>query len=152
MRVVAEQHAVGRRERQRVAGAFFPAQMLGPRHQLLALHRGELREGAIGRLVAPNPLAVREHRVPAIAVLIIAVILIAMDHHLIADLPARDLVAHRPDNTRRVGPGNVVRRAMHVKRAQRHTKTRPDAVVIHTGCHHQHDNLMAVRLFDVDNL
>jgi hypothetical protein len=48
MRVVAEQHPVGGGQRQRVAGAFFPGQVLGPRHELLRLHAGELAKEPSG--------------------------------------------------------------------------------------------------------
>ena len=54
---MAEQHAIGGRQRQRVAGALLPGQVLGPRHQLARLHAAELREGAVRRLVAPDALA-----------------------------------------------------------------------------------------------
>jgi hypothetical protein len=102
MRVVAEQHPVGGGQRQRVAGAFFPGQVLGPRHQLLRLHAGELGERAVRRLVAPDPLGGREHRVAAVALLVVAVVLVAVDHDLVADLPVLDLVAHGPDD-----PGGI---------------------------------------------
>ena len=56
MRAVAEQHAVGGGERQRVAAALLPGQVLRPRHELAVLHAAELGEGAVRRLVAPDAL------------------------------------------------------------------------------------------------
>src|SRR5262249_32678558 len=54
MRPVPEQHAIGGSERQRVAGGFFPGEMLRPLEQLTVLHAAELRERAVWRLVAPD--------------------------------------------------------------------------------------------------
>ena len=51
----------------------------------------------------------REHRVAAVALLVVAVVLVAVDHDLVADLPALDLGADRPDDAGRVGAGDVVR-------------------------------------------
>ena len=108
MRLVAEQHAIGGGERQRVAGALLPGQMLGPRHQLAVLHAAELGEGAVRRLVAPDALRRREHRIAAVALLVVAVVLVAMDDDLVADLPALHLGADRPDDARGVRAGDVV--------------------------------------------
>src|SRR4051812_17311129 len=83
MRRMAEQHAVGGGEGERVAGGFFPGQMRGLRHELARLHAAELRERAVRRLVTPDALRGREQRVAAIAVLVVAVILIAMDDDLV---------------------------------------------------------------------
>src|SRR3546814_7166152 len=63
------------------------------------LHTGELGEGAVGRLVAPDALRRREHRVAAVALLVVAVVLIAVDHDLVADLPALHLGADGPDRS-----------------------------------------------------
>ena len=108
VRRMAEQHAVGGRERQRVAGRLFPGEVLGPRHQLARLHAAELREGAVRRLVAPDALRRREHRIAAVALLVVAVVLIAVDDDLVADLPALHLGADRPDDAGRVGAGDVI--------------------------------------------
>src|SRR6266851_3111107 len=86
-RAMAEQHAVGGGERQHVAAALLPGEVQRPLHELPALHARELREGAVGRLVAPDALARREHGVAAIALLVVAVILVAVDDDLVADLP-----------------------------------------------------------------
>ena len=95
MRRMAEQHAIGGRERQRVAGRLFPGEMLRLRHQLARLHAAELRERAVRRLVAPDALRGREQRIAAVAVLVVAVVLIAVDDDFVADLPALHL-ARRP--------------------------------------------------------
>ena len=118
--------------------------MLGAGHQLLRLNTGELCKGAIGRLIAPDSLRGREHRIAAIAFLIITIVLVAMDHDLIADFPCFDLVADRPNNARGIGTCDMIRRTMSVKRADRLAKARPYAVVIHASRHHENQNLMAV--------
>jgi hypothetical protein len=42
-----------------------------------------------GRLVAPDPLGIGEiHRVAAVAILVVAVVLVTVDDDLIADFPA----------------------------------------------------------------
>ncbi len=149
---MAEQHPVGGGQRQRVAGAFLPGQMLGTRHQLLRLHVGELRKGSVRRLVAPDSLGRREHRVAAVALLVVAVVLVAVDHHLVADLPALHLVAHRPDDARGVRPGDVVFGLVDVEGADRDAQPGPDAVVIDAGRHHQDQHLVAVEFRRVHHL
>src|SRR6188768_1320805 len=56
MRRMAEQHAIGGGEGERVAGRLFPGEMRGLGHQLARLHATELTERAIRRLVAPDAL------------------------------------------------------------------------------------------------
>ena len=149
---MAEQHAIGRGQRQRVAGAFFPGQVFGARHQLLRLHPGKLREGSVGRLIAPDALGRRKHRVAAVALFVVAIVLVAVDHHLVADLPAVHLVSHRPDDPGSIRPGYVEGLLVAVKRADRLAKGCPNAVVIDARRHHQHQHLMAVDLPGVDHL
>src|SRR3981081_2954222 len=119
VRRMAEQHAVGGRERQRVAGRFFPGEMLGLGHQLPRLHPAILREGAVGRLVAPDALRGREHRITPIAVLVVAVVLIAVDDHLVADFPAPYLGADRPYDAVGVRARDVERILVYVERRDR---------------------------------
>src|SRR4051812_1892285 len=102
--------------------------MLRARHQLAVLHAAELRERAVRRLVAPDALRRREHRVAAVALLVVAVVLIAMNDNLVAALPALDLRADRPDDTRRVRAGDVIGRLVHVERRDRLAEPGPDAV------------------------
>jgi hypothetical protein len=149
---VAEQHPVGGGEGQRVAGAFLPTQVLRSAHQLLGLDARELGEAAIRRLVAPDPLAGREHRVAAIALLIVAVVLVAVDHHFVADFPALHLVADRPDDARRVGAGDVERGLVNVEGRDRRTERRPDAVVVDSGGHDEDEHLVAVDGRRLDHL
>ena len=130
MRLVAEQHAIGGGERQRVGGALLPAQMLRARHQLAVLHPAELGERAVRRLVAPDALRGGEHRVAAVAFLVVAVVLVAMDDDLVADLPALDLRADRPDDARGVRAGDVIGLLVDVEHRDRLAERRPDAVVV----------------------
>src|SRR5882672_355805 len=99
-------------------------------HQLARLHAAELRKRAVRRLVAPDALRRRKQRIAAIAVLIVAVVLIAMDDDLVADLPTLDLVADRPDHAGRVGTGDVIGLLVHVEGRDRLPEAGPDAVVI----------------------
>ena len=141
---MAEQHAVGGRQRQHVAAALLPGEMARARHQLARLDAAELGERAVGRLVAPDPLRGRVHRVAAVALLVLAVVLVAVDHHLVADLPAVDLGADRPDDARGVRAGDVVVGLVHVEHRDRLAERRPDAVVVDAGGHHQDQDLVAV--------
>ncbi len=147
-----EQHAVGGGQGQRVAAALLPGQVLRPRHQLLRLHAGELGEGAVRRLVAPDALGRRVHRVAAIALLVVAIVLVAVDHDLVAHLPALDLGADRPDDARGVGARDVVVRLVHVEHRDRHAERGPDAVVVDAGRHHHDQHVVAVELRHVDHL
>src|SRR4029450_9305143 len=94
--------------RQRIAGGFLPGEMRRLLHQLARLHAAKLRERAVRRLVAPDALRRREQRVAAIAVLVVAVVLIAVDDDLVADLPALHLAPDRPDEAGRVGARDVI--------------------------------------------
>ena len=146
MRAMAEQHAVGGGERQRVAGAFFPGQVLRPRHELLRLHAGELREGAVRRLIAPDALRGREHRVAAIAFLVVAIVLVAVDDDFVADLPARHLGADCPDDAGRVGACDVIGAFMRAENGNGLAERGPDAVVVHARGHHEDEHFVAVDL------
>ena len=152
VRLVPEQHPVGGGQRQGVAGGLFPGQVLGAGHQLLGLDAGELREGAVGRLVAPDALGRRIHRVAPVAFLVVAVVLVAVDDDLVADLPVADLVAHLPDDPRGVRARDVVRLLVDVEHADRHAEPGPDAVVVDARRHHQDQHLVAVDLPGVHDL
>ena len=132
---MAEQHAVGGGERERVAARLLPRQMLGLRHQLPRLHAAELRERAVRRLVTPDSLRGRQQRIAAVAVLVVAVVLIAVDDHLVADLPAPHLGADRPDHAGGVGARDVERMLVAVERRDRNAEPGPDAVVVDAGRH-----------------
>ncbi len=125
VRRMAEQHAIGGGERQRVAARLFPRQMLGLGHQLARLHAAELRERAVRRLVAPDALRRRQQRIAAVAILVVAVVLIAVDDDLVADLPAPHLRADRPDHAGGVRAGDVERILVAVERRDRNARARP---------------------------
>src|SRR6185436_5819313 len=93
VRRMPEQHPICGRKRECVAGRFFPRQVARLRHQLARLHAAELRKRSVRGLVTPDALRRREQGVATVAVLVIAIILIAMDNDLVADLPAFDLRA-----------------------------------------------------------
>src|SRR5690606_31010984 len=129
-----------------------PCQMLGARHQLLALHTGELAERSIRRLVPPDALGRGIHWIATVAVFVVAVVLVAMDHDLVADLPAPHLVAHGPDDTGSVGTGDVVGLSVPVDGADRHAARGPYAIVVHPRRHHQNQHVIAVQHRHVDHL
>ena len=87
---MSKQHAIGCGQGQRVTGAFLPGLMLRTRHKLLTLHPGKLAERAIGRFIAPYALRRRVHRIAAVAVLVIPIVLIAMHHNLVPNFPPGD--------------------------------------------------------------
>ena len=141
---MTEQHAIGCRQRQRVGCGLFPGQMLRSRHELSVLHAAELGEGTVGRLVAPDPLRGREHRVAAVAFLVVAVVLVAVDDDLIADLPPFDLGADCPDDAGRVGAGDVIGIAVDVEHGDWFAERRPNSVVVHARRHHEHEHVVTV--------
>ena len=141
---MAEQHAVGGRQRQGVTGAFFPGEVFRARHELARLDAGKLGEGSIRRLITPDPLGRRIHRIAAIAFLVVAVVLIAMDHDLVADLPAFDPAADRPDDARGVGAGDMIVGLVNIEGGNRNAQARPDTVVIDARRHHEHQHLVRV--------
>jgi hypothetical protein len=49
-----------------------------------------------------------EHRVAAVALLVVAVVLVTVDDDLVADFPALYLVTDGPNDAGRIGAGNVV--------------------------------------------
>jgi hypothetical protein len=127
--------------------------MFWPRHQLLRLHPCELGKRPIGGFIPPDPLAWRKHWITAIALFIIAIVLIAMNDHLIANFPSGDFFTDSPDNSGGVRASNMVLCLMDIKRADRHPKTRPNTIIIDPGCHHQNQNILTVqrrRLYHFD--
>src|SRR4029077_18221330 len=100
-------------------------------HQLSVLHTTELGERAVWRLVAPDSLRGGEHRVAAVAFLVVAVVLVAVDHDLVADLPTLDLGADRPDDSGRVGASDVIGVLVDVEGGNGLAERGPDAIVIH---------------------
>ena len=142
VRAMAEQHAIGRGEGERVGGALLPAEMLRALHELARLHLAELRERAVRRLVAPDALAGGEHRIAAVALLVVAIVLVTVDDDLVTDLPALHLGADRPDDARGIGARDVERLLVDVERRDRQAETGPDAVVVHARRHHENEHLV----------
>ena len=142
VRRMAEQHAIGRRQGERVAGGFFPGQVRRLCHQLARLHPAELRERAVRRLVAPDALRRRQQRIAAVAILVVAVVLITVHDDFVADLPAPNLGADRPDDARRIGAGDVERMLVSVERRDRNAETGPDAVIVDAAGHHIDQHLV----------
>src|SRR5690349_4754274 len=114
MRPVAKKHPVGGCERKRVTGRFLPREMPRPFHELAVLHACELCKGTIRCLIAPDSLRGRKHRIAPVAFFIIAVVLIAMHNNFVTDFPTIDLRPNRPDNSRGVGTGHVVRVGVYI--------------------------------------
>src|SRR6185295_12109618 len=104
--------------------------MVRLRHHLARLHAAELRERSVGCFVTPDAPRRREQRVAAVAVLIVAVILIAVDDDLVTDLPSFDLGAYRPHHAGGVRPGDMEWVLVAVERRDRDTETSPNAIVI----------------------
>ena len=118
--------------------------MLRPLHQLAVLNAAELGERPVRRLIAPDALRGREHRVAAVAFLVVAVVLVAVDDDLVADLPPLDLGPDRPNDARGVGPGDVIRVLVHVEHGNRLAERRPNPVVVDARRHHQNEDVVAV--------
>ena len=144
VRTMTEQHAVGGRENERVTGALFPGQMLGALEKLTVLHAGELSERAVRRFIAPDSLRGREHRVAAVALFVVAVVLVTMDDDFVADFPALDLGPDLPDDAGRIRSGDVIGLLVAVERRDRRAKTSPDPVVIDASGHHEHEHVVAI--------
>ena len=89
----------------------------------------------------------REHRVAAVALLVVAVVLVAVDDDLVADLPALHLGADRIDDAGRVGAGDVIGVLVHVRDGRdRHAERGPHAVVVDARRHHEDEHVVAVEL------
>ena len=82
--------------------------MSGAGQQLARLHAGELGKGSVRSFIAPDALRGREHRIAAIAFLIIAIILVAVDDDLIADRPAFHFGADGIDDAGRIGARDMI--------------------------------------------
>ena len=143
---MAEQHAVGRRQGQGIAGRLLPGEVARAGHELLGLDTGELGEAAVTGLVAPDALAGGVHRITTVAFLVVAIVLVAVDDDLVADLPALHPGADGPDNSRGIGPGNVDVTLVNVEGADGNAERGPHTVVVDTCRHHENQDLVAVDL------
>src|SRR5204862_1822946 len=90
----------------------------------------------------PEALRGREQGIAAVAFLIVSVVLIAVDDDLVANLPALHLAADRPYGAGRVEAGYVIGILMSVDRRHRRAESRPHAVVIDAGRHHENEDFV----------
>src|SRR5262249_17640203 len=109
--------------------------MLRPLQELAILHARELGEGSIWSLIAPDALRGGEHRFAAVALLVVAVVLVTVDHDFVTDLPSLYLGADGPHDTGRVRAGDVIRVLVTVERGHRLAERRPHTVVVDAGGH-----------------
>ena len=152
---LVDQHPVGGEVGEAVGRGIDPGEVLRARQQLLGLDLGELGEGAPGRLVSPDPLARRGERVEAVDLDVLVGGLVAMDHDLVAGLPAGDALADLPDDPGGVGAADVVAVLGVVAVAEdrdRFAEGRPDVVEVDPGGHHPDDDLECAGLRDLDLL
>ena len=142
--MMSEQHPIGRCQSQGVTGRFFPRQMFGSRHQLLRLHARELSKRTVWCFISPDALTGGKHRITAIAVFIVTIILVAMNDNFIANLPTRYLIANGPNDTRRVRTCDVIGLFVPVKGANRCAQCGPNTIIVHACGHHQNQHIMTV--------
>ncbi len=150
-----DQHAVGGEVHEAVGGRLLPAQRLRLGQQLLGLDLRELREGAPGRLIAPDLLRGRGHRVQPVDLRVLVGGLVAVHDDLVARLPAGDAGADLPHDAGGVGAADVVAELGVVAVAHdRHglAERGPHVVVVDAGRHHAHDHLERARLGHLDLL
>ena len=143
---LVDEHAVGGEERQPVGRGLLPRQRLRLGQQLLGLDLAELRERAPGRLVAPDLLRRRGHRVVPVDLDVLVGGLVAVHDDLVAGLPARDALADLPHDPGRVRAADVVVLLVVAEDRDRLAQRRPDVVEVHARGHHAHDHLERGRL------
>ena len=118
--------------------------MLWPFEKLTILDAAELRERSIGRLVAPNALAWRKHRIAAVALFVVAVVLVAVNDDLVADLPPLDLRADGPNDARGIGACDMVGLLVDVEHRHRRPERCPYAVVVDACRHHEDEDVVTI--------
>jgi hypothetical protein len=84
----------------------------------------------------------RQQRIAAVAVFVVAVILIAVHDDFVADVPALDLGAHRPDHAGSVRAGDMERMLVAVQGGDRNAEASPNAVVIDAAGHDVNQHLV----------
>src|ERR1700730_18412359 len=146
MRRVPKQHSVSGRQSEGVASGLFPGEVCRLGHELARLHAAELGKRAIRRLVAPNGLRWREERIPSIAFLVVAIVLIAVNDDLVAHLPATHFGAARPHDAGCIRSGNMEGMLVHVERRDRNAEAGPDTVVVDASRHDVDQNLILSHL------
>src|SRR5262249_22740352 len=92
----------------------------------------------------PDTLRRAEHGIAAVAFLVVAVGLVAVDDDLVTDLPPLHLVADRPDDAGRIRAGDVIGRLVHVEGRDRAAEPGPDAVVVDARGHHHDQHLVGI--------
>jgi hypothetical protein len=78
----------------------------------------------------------------AVALLVVAVVLVTVNHDFVADLEALDLRTDGPDDARCIGAGDVILGLVDVERRDRLAETCPDAVVVDARRHDENQNLV----------
>src|SRR5262249_56087073 len=77
----------------------------------------------------------RQQGMAAVTILVVTIVLIAMDDDLIADFPAADFRAARPNNPGRVRTGDVERVLVDVEGRDRNAEAGPHTVVVDAAGH-----------------
>ena len=149
---LVDQHPVGGEVGEPVAGRLLPGQLRRLGQQLLGLHLAVLGEAAPVGLVGPDLLLGAGHRVEPVALGALAAALVAVDHDLVAGLPAGHARADALDDARRVGAGDVEVVAGVAEDRDGQPQRRPHAVVVDAGGHHPHQHLARARLRHLDLL
>ena len=102
------QHAIGGRADEHVGRGGFPGQVLGLGQALMRLHLGELREAAPVGFVAPDLLAVAQHRIFAGEnVRIVGVPHAAVNNDFVANFHVGNLRTDFPDDAGCIGTADV---------------------------------------------
>src|SRR6185437_16286885 len=92
---------------QAVARSLLPRKPCRLWQQLLGLHQTVFGERSPVRLVGPDLLLGARHRVEPVALGALAAALVAVDHDLVAGLPAGHARADPLDDAGRIGAGDV---------------------------------------------
>ena len=150
-----DQHAVGGEVDEAVGGRLRPAQRLRLGQQLLGLHLRELGERAPGRLIAPDLLRGRRHRVEAVHLGILVGGLVAVHDDLVAGFqrvtPAPTFhTIPEASEPPMWWPNCGVVAVLHHRHGL--AERRPHVVVVHARGHHAHDHLEGAGLGDLDLL
>ena len=154
----AHEHPVGSGPDQRGRGRLLPRQVRCLGQALVRLDLRELGEGAPVRLVAPDPVRVREPRVAARGHEgIVGVPLPAVDHDVVPHPHVGDAVADGPHRARGVAPADVEvvglpEPGVDLGHVDRDALRRPHVVVVDARGHHQDQGLARAGSRRVDRL
>src|SRR5207249_9444267 len=104
------EHAIGRRADQHVGGRGLPGEVLRLRQALVLLHAGELGEAPPVGLVAPDPEARAEHRIPARPHdRVVGGPRAAVDDDVVAHVDVADVATDLPHDARGIAAAEVER-------------------------------------------